>query len=271
MQDDHAILKERYEEIAKTGDYDTTACDYNLRELEIDTAIEYMRPGDLVLDVGCGLGYAASKYALREQVTVHAIDYAENMIGGANDLLRENHPELLDRVTFQVASVMELPFESNTFDVVSSSRCLMALLEWDRQKAALREIHRVLKPGGMLVLMEGTMDGIERLNKVRMEFGLDAIAADGRDRLFTRKFRESELLDFCRAYYTVERVKRFGMYYFLTRVVQPLLVAPEKPSYAHPLNHVALEIARQYPNYMDLGHLTAFTLVKHRAGDGDTK
>ena len=115
------------------------------------------------------------------------------------------------------------------------------------------------------------MDGIERLNKVRTEFGLDSIAADGRDRLFTRKFRESELLDFCRAYYTVERMKRFGMYYFLTRVVQPLLVAPEAPSYAHPLNHVALEIARKHPNYLDLGHLVAFSLVKRRSDGTDTE
>ena len=265
MQDDHAILKERYEEIAKTRDVHTTACDYNLRELEIVTAVECMRNGDTVLDVGCGLGYAATHYALRKPVTVHAIDYAENMIAGAKELLQENHRVLADRGSIQEASVTDLPYASDSIDVVSSSRCLMALLEWDRQKKALQEIHRVLKPGGTLVLMEGTLEGLERLNQVRVEYGLEPIAADGRDRLFTRKFPEKELLDFCRPFYTLERIQRFGMYYFLTRIFQPLLVAPEKPRYDHPINAVALEIARKYPNFMDLGHLVAFVLVKRHA------
>ena len=53
------------------------------------------------------------------------------------------------------------------------------------------EIARVLKPGGMLVLMEGTLDGIERLNNWRTRFGLSEIDAAGRDRLTTLKFRES--------------------------------------------------------------------------------
>ena len=47
--------------------------------------------------------------------------------------------------------------------------------------------------------------------------------------MFTRKFNEQELLDFCRPYYHLEHVQRFGMYYFLTRIVQPLLVAPGNP------------------------------------------
>ena len=97
------------------------------------------------------------------------------------------------------------------------------------EKRACVEIHRVLKPGGILVLMEGTMEGLQRLNDWRVRFGLEAIPADGRDRLFTRKFSEQELLDFCRPYYHLERVQRFGMYYFLTRIVQPLLVAPGSP------------------------------------------
>jgi hypothetical protein len=52
------------------------------------------------------------------------------------------------------------------------------------------------------------------------------------------------------------------MYYFLTRVVQPLLVAPDKPSYDHKLNAVAREIARFMPDLDGMGHLVAFVLVK---------
>jgi len=264
MTTDAIELKKRYETFATSLDYRTTASDYLLRELEIDTAATCMRDGLTLLDVGCGLGYAASQYGARFNSSVHGIDYSEKMIEGARALLQKNFPDLISSVEFKVASVTELPFDDNTFDVVTSHRCLMALLDWELQKKALLEIHRALKPGGTLVLMEGTFEGLARLNDVREAFNLEAIAPDGRDRLITLKFHESELLDFCRPYYALEKVQRFGMYYFLTRVVQPLLVAPAKPSYDHKLNEIAREIARKIPDFDGMGHLVAFIFSKRR-------
>jgi len=261
---DFIELKRRYEAFAKTLDYKTTASDYQLRELEIDTAAGYMRDGHKTLDVGCGLGYAVIQYATRFAVEAHGIDYAENMIEGANQLLAGHKPPLKGEANFRHASVVELPFPDDHFDVVSSSRCLMALLDWELQRKALVEIHRVLKTGGVLVLMEGTFEGLEKLNLVREKFGLEAIAPDGRDRLITLKFHEQNLADFCRPYFSLERVQRFGMYYFLTRIVQPLLVAPDKPSYDHKLNEIAREIARVFPDFEGLGHLVAFVFTKRR-------
>jgi ubiquinone/menaquinone biosynthesis C-methylase UbiE len=152
------------------------------------------------------------------------------MIEGARQLLAKNYPMLSGRVHFKEASVTSLPYEAATFDVVTSHRCLMALLAWELQKQALKELHRVLKPGGVLVLMEGTFEGLERLNRMREAFKLEPIAPDGRERLITLKFHEAELLEFCRPYFRTESIKRFCMYYFLTRIVQPLLVAPAKPA-----------------------------------------
>lgn len=264
MSSDETVLKSRYDALALSKDYRTTASDYQLRELEIDTAAAYMQDGMLTLDVGCGLGYAITQYAQRRSMVCHGIDYSENMIAGAVDLLQKNHPALVPRVQFRHASVTALPFPDNHFDVVTSHRCLMALLDWDKQQAALCEIHRVLKPGGVLVLMEGTFEGLERLNSARTKAGLEPIAPDGRDRLITLKFHEGDLLSFCRRYFMHENTHRFGMYYFLTRVVQPLLVAPESPSYDHKLNAVARELAKFFPDFDGMGHLVAFAMSKRR-------
>jgi ubiquinone/menaquinone biosynthesis C-methylase UbiE len=269
MENDAAELKRRYESFATTLDYNTTASDFQLRELEIDTAAGYMRDGQRTLDVGCGLGYAAVQYAKRHAVEAHGIDYAENMIEGANRLLKEHRPVLKGSVSFRHASVVELPYPENHFDVVSSSRCLMALLDWELQKKALLDIHRVLRPGGILVLMEGTFEGLDALNAMRGKFGLEPIAPDGRDRLITLKFHERELEDFCRPWFELERVQRFGMYYFLTRIVQPLLVAPESPRYDHKLNQIAREIARVVPDFQGMGHLVAFVFAKQPRAAGN--
>jgi ubiquinone/menaquinone biosynthesis C-methylase UbiE len=262
MNDDAAELKRRYETLGKTLDYNTTACDYQLRELEIDTAAGYMRDGQRTLDVGCGLGYACIQYAARSAVDAHGIDYSESMIQGAERLLEEHKPILKGSVSFRHASVLDLPYPEGYFDVVSSSRCLMALLDWELQKQALVNIHRVLQPGGILALMEGTFEGLDALNEMREKFSLAPIPSDGRDRLITLKFHEEQLLSFCRPFFHLERVQRFGMYYFLTRIVEPLLVAPDSPRYDHKLNEVARSIARVVPDFEGIGHLVAFILVK---------
>ena len=260
MTDDAATLKQRYDEIALTLDDRTTACDYQLRDLEIALGLESIRDGDVVLDVGCGLGVALRRYASERRIEAHGIDYSGNMIEGAKRRLEESAPELA--IEFREASVVELPYEDGTFDTVTSHRCLMALLDWELQQQALLEIHRVLKPSGTLVLMEGTFDGTERLNFYRRLFGLPEIDPSGRDRLYTLKFHERELRDFVEPHYELERVQRFGMYYFLTRIVQPLLVAPEQPSYDHPLNEIAKRIAREIPDLGEMGQLAGFILRK---------
>jgi ubiquinone/menaquinone biosynthesis C-methylase UbiE len=259
---DAVELKRRYDEFAQSRDHRTTASDFNLRELEIDTAAEYMHDGQRVLDVGCGLGYSLVQYATRNRIEGVGIDYSEQMILGAQELAATVSEPLSGTVEFRHASVLELPFPDEHFDVVTSGRCLMALLDWDLQQRALAEIARVLKPGGVLVLMEGTFQGLDRLNAARAKFNLDPIAADGRERLFTLKFDEEQLLNAIRPYYVCERVQRFGMYYFLTRIVQPLLVAPEAPRYDHPLNDLARRIAGVIPDFEGLGHLAAFILVR---------
>jgi ubiquinone/menaquinone biosynthesis C-methylase UbiE len=260
MTTDSERLRQIYEDIALSGDERTTACDYNLRDLEIDFALQIIRDGDRVLDVGCGPGVALRSYAGARRIAAHGIDYAENMIEFARRRTIEVAPAVT--IDFRQASVLELPYADGDFDVVTSSRCLMALLDWELQKRALIEIDRVLRPGGQLILMEGTFDGLDRLNFFRRKFDLPEIDPAGRDRLMTLKFHEKELTDFCDTYFELQRIQRFGMYYFLTRIVQPLLVAPEVPRYDHRLNEVAKQIARLVPDFESIGHLVGFVFRK---------
>lgn len=262
VNEDQKKLKGIYEEIALTKDEKTTASDFHLRELEIDTALDYIQDGNRVLDVGCGLGYSLRQYASQRKIEGHGIDYAQNMIDGARQLMLAKQMPLSGTVEFRQASVLELPFPNEYFDVVTSSRCLMALLDWELQKNALVEIARVLKSGGVFVMMEGTLQGIQRLNNIRKRFDLSEIDPAGRDRLLTLKFDESALLSFSVAYYDLMEIRRFGMYYFLTRIVNPLLVAPEAPRYDAKINAIARLIAREIPDFQGLGHLVAFIWKK---------
>ena len=105
-----------------------------------------IRPGECVLDVGCGSG--ATVAALRARgVQAHGVDYAEAMV----DVARTVHG-LESFVT--VADAEDLPFESETFDVVIVNGVLHHLAVQERLPSSLRELHRVLKPGGRLCMFD---------------------------------------------------------------------------------------------------------------------
>jgi ubiquinone/menaquinone biosynthesis C-methylase UbiE len=252
------VLKQRYEDIGLTGDDRGTADDFHLREMEIQTGLRYMQDGHKVLDVGSGTGYSLRQYARALAIDGVGVDYAESMVMTAAAKYAETRKELKGTLRFTHASVLDLPFEDNTFDVVTSGRCLMALLDWGLQKKAMVEINRVMKPGGVFVMMEGTFQGLERLNDMRERFGLTPIDARGLNRLVTLKFDEDALVEFGQGVMDLMTIHRYGMYYFISRVIHPLLVAPEQPRYDARINEVARLIAEKIPDYQGLGHMAAF-------------
>ena len=103
-----------------------------------------LRPGLHVLDLGSGTGYPAllDAQTVGPDGSVIGMDLAEQMLEAA----RRKATRLgLANVTFRTSDVTALPFESASFDAVTSRFCLMFLPEI--QKAAA-EITRVLRPGG---------------------------------------------------------------------------------------------------------------------------
>jgi SAM-dependent methyltransferase len=100
---------------------------------------------DLILDVGCGVGGPARQIAESFGSTVVGIDYRFERIVEAT--LRTSALNLSSRVSFHVTDAERLPFSEDTFDVVISQ----GTFNWVPDKAAVvREISRVLKPGGRL-------------------------------------------------------------------------------------------------------------------------
>lgn len=104
-----------------------------------------VRPAEELLDVGCGTG--AMMRALSERVpgvVLTGVDPSRPML----DVARRRHPGAGD---LREGRAEHLPFPDNRFDVVTS----VSVLHYLRQPhAALREMARVLKPGGRLVLTD---------------------------------------------------------------------------------------------------------------------
>lgn len=94
------------------------------------------------LDIACGEG-SNTRQLVRLGAKMQAIDIAPTFIRHAQE--QEDREPL--GITFQVGDGMDLPFAASSFDFVTS---FMALMDMPDQDRALREIARVLRPGGFL-------------------------------------------------------------------------------------------------------------------------
>ena len=107
-----------------------------------------------VLDVGCGTGRLLFRGA-GESTRIFGADLSEGMIQRAKELAADR--EFATEPDFCVADAENIPFPENKFDIVLST-CVVFLLP--DPEPALREMHRVLKPDGVLALINPS----EKLN-----------------------------------------------------------------------------------------------------------
>jgi ubiquinone/menaquinone biosynthesis C-methylase UbiE len=110
-----------------------------------------LAPGESVLDIGCGTGTLAiaAKRNVGTAGEVHGIDASPEMIARAR---HKSKRARLD-VVFDVAPAQSLPFPDARFDVVLSTVMLHHLRRAAREEA-VREVRRVLKPGGRFLAVD---------------------------------------------------------------------------------------------------------------------
>jgi ubiquinone/menaquinone biosynthesis C-methylase UbiE len=116
-----------------------------------------VKPQDTILDVGCGGGKTVSKLAaMATQGKVFGLDYSDVSVAVARKL----NARLIEagRVEIHEGSVSELPFAADTFDRVTA---VETHFWWSDLPAGMREILRVLKPGGTLVIIAEIYRGAE--------------------------------------------------------------------------------------------------------------
>lgn len=118
---------------------------------DLDLLVEWLspKPSQRALDVATGGGHVALALA-RTGADVSACDLTPEMLDAARDLLLANGCS----ASFAVAEASSLPYEDETFDIVT---CRIAAHHFPDAQAFFAEVARVLKPGGHFGFQDQTL------------------------------------------------------------------------------------------------------------------
>jgi SAM-dependent methyltransferase len=116
--------------------------------------LDHLHPGLSLLDVGCGPGTITCDLArLVAPGRVVGVDTAEEVLAGARQVATEAG---MATVSFEAGSVFDLRFDADTFDVVHAHQVLQHVGD---PVAALVEMRRVCRPGGVVAARDGDYPG----------------------------------------------------------------------------------------------------------------
>ncbi|MDA1212727.1 MAG: class I SAM-dependent methyltransferase [Planctomycetota bacterium] len=228
-----------------------THADVFQRELEINELSQNLTKDDVVLDMGCGNGWATDRLALFCK-HIHGVDYSNEMIERAKAEPREH-----SNVSWGVADVLAFD-EVGKYDVVITVRCLINVVDVSLQQKAIANLCRALKPNGRLMMMEGVSNGRTALNHLRESVGLTAMPAV----VHNLDFDVEQTMAYMGTLFSSVSFSSNGVYDLITRVLYPYMIHPDQPTYESKYHEAALAIAGLIDGVSQISRFGMFKAVK---------
>jgi SAM-dependent methyltransferase len=189
--------------------------DKHLLNAEIELIRKHIPEGAKILDAGCGEAEGTIVYSSVPGAVVHAVDFSETRLQKARERLEGRSNVTCKQVDFLGTYQLD-----DDYDVVVSQRFLINLMEWELQQRVLLDLAAMLKPGGRLLMLEGSRQGVDSLNEFRAAMGLEPIPVKWHN-LF---FDDGALVGFMGEHqYRLVAEEGLGTYFLLTRGIRPVL------------------------------------------------
>lgn len=220
-------------------------------DLEIEAIGEHLKcNGRNILDVGCANGFAAFRHLETMDIDCFiGVDFSEAMIEQAKSKKRTWRNRNFDKLLFEVGDVRNLQYDSDNFNIVYTTRCLINLPTWQEQIQGINECIRVCKKGGTIIFSEGFYEPLQKLNAIRLLSGLGPLVEHD----FNRYLKKSRLELLLNQKKESEEIQSYycndfsSVYYFGSRFLRELLTDPSKyEGYSNPINKEFYELEKKY-------------------------
>lgn len=183
--------------------------DLNFRELEKSFISKYLKENFDIADIGCGDGTSTVSLAPLVR-SVLGIERSDLLKERANAKVAELN---IDNISIVDGDILNLKLEQQ-FDAVITERVIINLPSWELQLKAINNLWEILKPGGLYLMVENTIDGHDALNSLRAAVGLKPLEIHWHNLyLDYETFKEA-----IKGKFEIIERKSFSLYYFLTRV-----------------------------------------------------
>ncbi len=148
---DPELTKRMFDDIAPTYDVLNHLLSFGLDIRWRRRAINLLREkrGGVFLDIACGSGDLSIEALSLQPARIVATDFAPRMLTVFREKLDRSRPGA--PVEMVVCDALELPFDEHTFD---ATMVAFGIRNFGDRLKSLREMHRVLKPGGMAIILE---------------------------------------------------------------------------------------------------------------------
>jgi SAM-dependent methyltransferase len=189
--------------------------DKHLLNGEIELIRRRLSVNAKILDAGCGEGEGTLAYSTVPGVTVHAVDFSETRLAMARRRLAGRDNVLVRQLDLLAAHDID-----RDYDFVISQRFLINLPDWSLQQQMLLDLMSRLKPGGRLLMFEGSRQENDALNALRATVGLKPIL----ERWHNVFFDDDLVISFMqRNNFALIEQDGLGAYFVLTRGIRPML------------------------------------------------
>lgn len=215
-------VSSNYEKIRYSKSYST-----RYQDVWYEDMVSLIGRKGLVLDNGCGVGHLANFIPNNSLV---GLDISKKMLDNAKSRIHS-----LVRGNSQ-----ELPFKNDTFDVIICRSLLHHLPEPGK---GLGEIHRVLKPGGEVILAEPIESCISYIPR-------KLIGKEGHFSEVHTDFKRAAIISLIEKEFSIEKIEHFGYFAYpilgFPDIVDPLRVMPFQNAISTFLIHID-QVGRKIP------------------------
>jgi ubiquinone/menaquinone biosynthesis C-methylase UbiE len=153
--------------------YDQMTREHRIPEMkeQAEEVTTHIKNGDSVLEIAPGAGYLSIELSKLGQFKISGLDISKDLI----EICVKNAKEAGVHIDFRQGNVSNMPFQTDVFDFII---CVLAFKNFKEPIKALQEMHRVLKPGGMTLIMDlNRKASVKSTKKVAEKMGLKGITA----------------------------------------------------------------------------------------------